>query len=230
MSKGNVGSVRASIIQQEYLAEAYRIAHYQGDNPYITTSALAERMNVSAPAVAAVVERLKRGGFVEHEPYRGMRLTPKGEREALMSIRRHRIAEVFLVKVMGFAWHEVHEEADAIGAVISEELTARMEKMAGYPKRCPHGEPIPTADGVMPTIHDVQLSAIEEIPKELVVSRVNSHDPEVLKYLGSLQLVPEQRIALLNRAPFHGPLRLRIGKQEQVIGYELARCIRVTPA
>ncbi|MBO9308520.1 MAG: metal-dependent transcriptional regulator [Chloroflexi bacterium] len=222
--------MRASIIQQKYLAEAYRIAHYQGDNPYITTSALAERMNVSAPAVAAVVERLKRGGFVEHEPYRGMRLTPKGEREALMSIRRHRIVEVFLVKVMGFAWHEVHDEADAIGAVIGEELTARMEKMAGYPKRCPHGEPIPTADGVMPPIHDVQLSAIEDVPKELIVSRVSSHDPEVLKYLGSLQLVPEQRIALLNRAPFHGPLRLRIGKQEQVIGYELARSIRVTPA
>ena len=230
MSKGNVGSMRASIIQQKYLAEAYRIAHYQGDNPYITTSALAERMNVSAPAVAAVVERLKRGGFVEHEPYRGMRLTPKGEREALMSIRRHRIVEVFLVKVMGFAWHEVHDEADAIGAVIGEELTARMEKMAGYPKRCPHGEPIPTADGVMPPIHDVQLSAIEDVPKELIVSRVSSHDPEVLKYLGLLQLVPEQRIALLNRAPFHGPLRLRIGKQEQVIGYELARSIRVTPA
>jgi DtxR family Mn-dependent transcriptional regulator len=230
MSKGNVGSVRASIIQQQYLAEAYRIAHYQGDNPYIATSALAERMNVSAPAVAAVVERLKRGGFVEHEPYRGMRLTPKGEREALMSIRRHRIAEVFLVKVMGFAWHEVHDEADAIGAVISEELAARMEKMAGYPKRCPHGEPIPTADGVMPPIHDMQLSEVEEVPKELVVSRVNSHDPEVLKYLGSLQLVPEQRIALLNRAPFHGPLRLRIGKHEQVIGYELARSIRVMPA
>ncbi len=230
MSKGNLGSMRASIIQQKYLAEAYRIAHYQGDNPYITTSALAERMNVSAPAVAAVVERLKRGGFVEHEPYRGMRLTPKGEREALMSIRRHRIVEVFLVKVMGFAWHEVHDEADAIGAVIGEELTARMEKMAGYPKRCPHGEPIPTADGVMPPIHDVQLSAIEDVPKELIVSRVSSHDPEVLKYLGLLQLVPEQRIALLNRAPFHGPLRLRIGKQEQVIGYELARSIRVTPA
>jgi DtxR family Mn-dependent transcriptional regulator len=159
-----------------------------------------------------------------------MRLTPKGEREALMSIRRHRIAEVFLVKVMGFAWHEVHDEADTIGAVISEELAARMEKMAGYPKRCPHGEPIPTADGVMPPIHDEQLSAIEDVPKELIVSRVNSHDPEVLKYLGSLQLVPEQRIALINRAPFHGPLRLRIGKQEQVIGYELARSIRVTPA
>ncbi|PJF36009.1 MAG: DtxR family transcriptional regulator, partial [Candidatus Thermofonsia Clade 1 bacterium] len=149
---------------------------------------------------------------------------------ALLSIRRHRLAEAFLVKVMGFGWHEVHEEADAIGAVISDELAARMEKMAGYPKRCPHGEPIPTADGVMPPIHDVRLADVEDVPTDLVVSRVNSHDPEVLKYLASLQLVPEQPITLLNRAPFHGPLRLRIGKHEQVIGYELACSIRVMRA
>lgn len=140
----------ASAIQQEYLAEAYRIAHYQQGNPYITTSALAERMNVSAPAVSAVIERLKNAGFVEHEPYRGMKLTTKGEREALMIIRRHRLAEVFLVKVMGFGWHEVHDEADAIGAVITDRLASRMEQMAGYPRRCPHGEPIPTADAKCP--------------------------------------------------------------------------------
>ena len=140
----------ASPVQQEYLAEAYRLAHYQPDNLYITTSALAEVVGVSAPAVAAVVERLKRAGYVEHEPYRGMKLTAKGEREALMNIRRHRLSEIFLVKVMGFGWHEVHDEADAMGAVISETIAARMEEMAGFPRRCPHGEPIPSADGVMP--------------------------------------------------------------------------------
>lgn len=216
----------ASAIQQEYLAEAYRIAHYQQGNPYITTSALAERMNVSAPAVSAVIERLKNAGFVEHEPYRGMKLTTKGEREALMIIRRHRLAEVFLVKVMGFGWHEVHDEADAIGAVITDRLASRMEQMAGYPRRCPHGEPIPTADGKMPDIRDEPLAEVEA-PAELTVSRVNSHNAEVLKYLASLNLTPETPITLLNRAPFNGPLRLRIGKSEQVIGYELARGIRV---
>ena len=87
----------ASAVQQEYLAEAYRLIQYQTGEPYITTSALAERMNVSAPAVAAVIERLKRAGFVEHVRYHGMRLTSKGEREALMNIRRHRLTEVFLV-------------------------------------------------------------------------------------------------------------------------------------
>ena len=224
MSKHNQS---ASAVQQEYLAEAYRLVHYQPDNPYITTSALAERVGVSAPAVAAVVERLKKAGYVEHEPYKGMKLTQKGEYEALMNIRRHRLTEVFLVKVMGFGWHEVHDEADAMGAVITERIADRMEQMAGYPKRCPHGEPIPTADGIMPEIRDEPLSEVAA-PAELVVSRVNSHDAEVLKYLKTLGLVPEQRISLVNRAPFNGPLRLRIDNHEQVIGNELARQLRVS--
>ncbi len=219
----------ASAVQQEYLAEAYRLVHYHPENPYISTSALAERVGVSAPAVAAVVERLKRGGFVEHEPYRGMKLTPKGEHEALMNIRRHRLTEVFLVKVMGFGWHEVHDEADEIGAVITERIASRMEEMAGYPTRCPHGEPIPSADGVMPEVVDEPLS--ETIaPADLVVSRVHTHDPEILKYLATLCLTPGQPIKLVHRAPFNGPLRLRVGNQEQVIGHELAQVLRVSKA
>ena len=218
--------MRASKIQQEYLAEAYRLAHYQPDSPYITTSALAERISVSAPAVAAIVKRLHKAGLVEHEPYKGIRLTPTGEHEALMNIRRHRLSEVFLVKVMGFGWHEVHDEADRIGTVISDRVAARMEKMAGYPHRCPHGEPIPTADGEMPQIQDEPLSEVEA-PADLVVSRVNTHDPEVLKYLAELHLIPEQPVRLISRAPFNGPIRLRIDKQEQIIGYELAKTIRV---
>ncbi len=218
---------KTSAIQQEYLAEVYRLAHYQPDNPYITTSALAERMNVSAPAVAAVIARLKRGGFVEHEPYHGVRLTEKGEREALLSIRRHRLTEVFLVKVMGFGWHEVHDEADAIGAVISNEVAFRMEKMAGYPRRCPHGEPIPSADGVMPEVHDEPLYETTA-PADLVISRVHTHDPDLLQYLESLRLLPGTPIRLVNRAPFNGPLRLRVNGQEQVIGSELAHVLRVS--
>jgi len=215
-----------SAIQQDYLAEAYRLLQYQPDRATITTSALAEQVGVSAPAVAAVVERLKRAGLVEHEPYRGMRLTPRGEREALLNIRRHRLTEAFLVRVMGFGWHEVHDEADAIGAVITDRITSRMEQMAGYPKHCPHGEPIPTAEGVMPPLLDELLSQVTA-PAELIVSRVRTHDPNLLQYLASLQLIPEQAITLVNRAPFNGPLRLRVGAQEQVIGYELADVLRV---
>jgi DtxR family Mn-dependent transcriptional regulator len=220
-------TMTASAAQQEYLAEAYRLMQYQPNDPYISTSALAERVGVSSAAVANVVKRLTDAGFVEHEPYRGMKLTRKGEFEALMNIRRHRLAEVFLVKVMGFGWHEVHDEADALGAVITDRIATRMEEMAGHPKRCPHGEPIPSADGAMPEVIDEPLSAITS-PAELVISRVRSHDPEVLQYLATLNLVPGQPIKLVSRAPFNGPLRLRVGTQEQVIGHELAKDLRVS--
>src|SRR3990172_5137577 len=132
----------ASAAMQEYLAEAYRLAYYQDGNPYISTSALAEMMHVTAPAVTRMIHRLKEAGFLEHEPYRGIVLTPAGEYEALMSIRRHRLVERFLVDVMRFGWHEVHDAADNLGGVVGDMVVNRMEMMADYPRRCPHGEPI----------------------------------------------------------------------------------------
>lgn len=216
-----------SAVMQEYLAEAYRVAAYQ-DSPYVSTSVLAERMGVSAPAVARMASRLRESGHIEHEPYQGMRLTESGVHEALKNIRRHRLAEVFLVEVMGFGWHEVHDEADAIGHTATERLVARMEEMAAYPTRCPHGEPIPSADGVMPVVNDVPLDELEPVVTVLV-SRVNTHDPEKLMYLAELGLVPGAEVELIARAPFNGPLRLKLGRNEQVIGTELASTLRVTP-
>ncbi|MCI0709527.1 MAG: metal-dependent transcriptional regulator [Chloroflexi bacterium] len=215
-----------SPVMQEYLAEAYRIAAYQ-DTPYVSTSALATEMGVSAPAVARMASRLRDAGYIEHEPYQGMKLTASGEREALSAIRRHRLAEVFLVKVMGFGWHEVHDEADAMGTAITERIAERMEEMAEFPKRCPHGEPIPDRDGQMPRVNDNCLADVEP-PIDLVVSRVHTHDPAVLMYLEELGLVPGKKVKLVSRAPFNGPLRLEIDRYEQVIGAELAGVLRVS--
>jgi DtxR family Mn-dependent transcriptional regulator len=214
-------------VMQEYLAETYRVASYQSDD-FVSTSELAERMNKTAPAVVRMASRLLEGGLIEHEKYQGIRLTSKGEREALISIRRHRIVEVFLVKVMGYGWEEVHEEADLLGAVVSDGLLERMAAMADYPRRCPHGEPIPNEEGVMPIFEDVSVGMLEP-PKELTISRVNTHDVEKLRYLREIGLTPGQDIELISRAPFNGPLRLKIGRDEQVIGMELAGALRVCP-
>jgi len=218
----------ASSAMQEYLAEAFRLAYYQADTPYISTSALAEVMNVSAPAVTRMVQRLKEAGYLEHEPYQGIYLTPAGEREALTNIRRHRLVEVFLVSVMGFGWHEVHDEADALGEVVTDSIVERMEVMAGFPRRCPHGEPIPSAEGEMPRINDFTLNAAEP-GSDLVISRVSTHDADKLAYLGELGLRPGTAFHLVSRAPFNGPLHLRIGANEAVIGHELAGALRVCP-
>jgi DtxR family Mn-dependent transcriptional regulator len=210
---------------QDYLAEIYRIASYQQE-PYVSTSELADRMEKTAPAVVRMASRLDEAGLIEHERYQGIRLTQRGEREALASIRRHRIVESFLVKVMGLGWHEVHKESDKLAGAVSEKLLELMEKMAGHPTRCPHGEPIPTREGTMPKLDDIPLADLEPEQK-LVISRVNTHDPEKLIYLQDIRLIPGQAIDLVARAPFNGPLRLRIDRDEQVIGVELARALRV---
>jgi DtxR family Mn-dependent transcriptional regulator len=218
----------ASSAMQEYLAEAFRLAYYQDASPYISTSALAEVMNVSAPAVTRMVQRLKEAGYLEHEPYQGISLTPAGEREALANIRRHRLVEAFLVSVMGFGWHEVHDEADALGEVVTDPIVERMEVMAGFPRRCPHGEPIPSVDGAMPRINDYPLNTAEPA-SDFVISRVSTHDADKLAYLGELGLRPGTAIHLVSRAPFNGPLHLRIGDSDAVIGHELAGALRVCP-
>jgi len=219
----------ASAAMQEYLAEAYRLAYYQNGDRYIATSALADVLNVSAPAVTRMVGRLKDAGYLEHEPYKGIALTPKGEREALTSIRRHRLVERFLTDVMKFGWHECHDDADELGAAVSDVVVERMAAMAGYPKRCPHGEPIPSADGRMPRVIDYPLNSVEP-GSEWVVSRVNTHDAEKLKYLDSLGLKPGTPFTLVERAPFNGPLQLRVGDATKVIGHELAGVLRVCTA
>ncbi len=211
---------------QEYLAEAYRLAYYQQDDPYISTSALAEVLHVSAPAVTRMVQRLKDAGYLEHEPYRGISLTSEGEYEALMSIRRHRLVERFLTDVMKFGWHEVHDDADELGALVSDVLVERMEKMAGYPRRCPHGEPIPSAEGKMPRVVDDPLNTVQP-GERYMVSRVTTHDAHKLEYLGTLGLKPGTPLELIERAPFNGPIELRVNGQTQMIGHELAGVLRV---
>lgn len=211
---------------QEYLAEAYRIAYYQHDNLYVSTSSLADELHVSAPAVTRMVQRLKSAGFLEHEPYRGIRLTPKGEREALANIRKHRLVERFLVDVMGFGWHEVHDDADDLGLVVSNVLVDKMDEMSGFPKRCPHGEPIPTAKGDMPRIVDYPLADVET-NAAYIISRVHTHDADKLKYFAELGLQPGKPFNLQSRAPFKGPLHLEVDGQIHFIGHELAGALRV---
>jgi len=216
----------ASAAMLEYLAEAYRLAYYQPENTFVSTSALAEVMGVSAPAVTRMVQRLKKAGYLEHEPYRGISLTSAGEHAALMNIRRHRLVECFLVDVMRFGWHEVHDEADDLTVALSEVIIDRMDEMAEFPRRCPHGEPIPSKSGTMPRVIDRPLNEAST-GSQIVLSRVHTHDTDKLEYLGQLGLRPGRKFHLIDRAPFNGPLQLSLNGGVQHIGHELAGVLRV---
>lgn len=218
--------MKISPTMREYLGEIFRLERSpQG----VTTSALAERLEVSPPAVVRMLRRLHEAGMLTHVPYQTVKLSSAGEREALRSIRRHRLLEVFLVKVMGFGWDEVHEESHGLQLTISDAFEDRMDEVAGYPTHCPHGDPIPTKDGRLAEVHDQPLLDAP-IGASAVIRRVKSDDGEKLRYLAQLGLVPGAPIQLVNRAPFNGPLRLRLGNDEHVIGAELARTLRVEVA
>jgi DtxR family Mn-dependent transcriptional regulator len=208
--------------RREYLAEVYRL-QAQGE-ARVTTTALAERLHVSPPAVARMMRRLAQEGYLRREPYKGVRLTAEGEREALKSIRRHRLLEAFLVTVMKFRWDEVHEHAHGLDEVISEVFEDRMDELSGYPTRCPHGDVIPTKEGRLPEVHDASLSDFG-LGTQGIIRRIRHHTPEKLRYLAEHKLIPGTPITLLGRAPFNGPVRLKTPHGEQVLGAEMARDI-----
>ena len=210
-----------------YLAEIYRLADIeQPEDGFVSTSALADMLFVSAPAVNRMVNRLKEADLIEHEPYQGIRLTETGEKQALQYLRAQRIAEVFLSKVMGFAWEEIYQEASKISSALSNALIDRMAAMSGNPQYCPHGEPIPRADGSIEKMDDIRLSDIEEAAT-VTVTRMRTREGDRLNYIQALGLMPGVTLDVIHKAPFDGPMQLKIGKEYRIIGHKLAELIRV---
>jgi DtxR family Mn-dependent transcriptional regulator len=219
-----------SSTMRDYLAEIYRLGDREGQpGGYVSTSALADLLDVSAPAVNRMVTKLREQGLLQHEPYQGIRLTDIGQREALKQLRRQRIVEAFLTKVMGFGWHEVHAEADQISKTVNEVVTERMAQMAGNPTHCPHGEPIPSPNGEIPDLHDM---LIPDAPQGVMleITRMRTREPDRLEYMAALELVPGTHLQIVHAAPFHGPIQLRLKDKEfRIIGHNLAEMIRVQP-
>jgi DtxR family transcriptional regulator, Mn-dependent transcriptional regulator len=216
-------AMTASPTMQRYAAEIYRL---QQDHEQVPLSLLSSHVDSSAQAISTMVKRLQKSGYLVHEPYRGVRLTEAGARIAMPALRRHRLTEVFLVKVMQYDWAAAHELADTFEKGINDELEDRMDELAGNPTRCPHGEPIPSKDGRMPIVKDQPLIAVPS-GSDCVISRVRTHELDKLKYIGELGLVPGTPFHLMSCAPFKGPLRLLMKPHDHLIGYELAASLWV---
>ncbi|MBL8090409.1 MAG: metal-dependent transcriptional regulator [Anaerolineales bacterium] len=208
---------------QRYAAEIYRL---QQDYEQVPLSLLSEHVDASAQAISTMVKRLNKNGFLTHEPYKGVRLTSDGEKIAMPSLRRHRLTEVFLVKVMKYDWASAHELSDVFERGVNDELEDRMDELAGHPTRCPHGEPIPSKTGIMPQVKDEPLVNVPS-GSECIVSRVRTHDSDKLRYIAEIGLVPGKPFHLLSCAPFKGPLRLEMKPHDHIIGYELSQSLWV---
>ena len=194
-----------------------------------STSAIAEQLRVAAGSVTGMLKRLAERGLVEHVPYYGARLTEAGQREAVRLVRRHRMIELFLVRMLGYEWDRVHAEAERMEHAVSDELVERMAVVLGQPAEDPHGSPIP-GDGEplvepsYPVLSDLAAGG------SAVLREVPDGDPEVLRYLAKLNLFPGNHLKLVERAPFGGPLRIEIEGEEHYIGTELSDHLRVEPA
>lgn len=210
-----------------YMAEIYRLVDRQPQNvDYVSTSELADLLHVSPPAVNRMVNKLKELDLLDHEPYQGIAITNKGRIEALKHIRYQRIAEVFLVKVMGINWLQVFDEAIKLSEGMSEAIVDRMYEMAGQPTLCPHGEPIPTPDGKIDAIDDMLLSQVEA-GKTFVITRVITREFDRLQYLEALGLTPNSEFEVIHVAPFDGPMQLKLNNEYRIIGNSLAQLLRV---
>src|SRR5437870_1441327 len=198
----------------------------------VTTSAVHEQLGVSDATVTMLFKDFAEAGWVEHTPYRGVRLTPLGERKAMEVIRHHRLLELYLARELGYSWDKVHDEADKLEHVISEEFEDKLDALLGHPTVDPHGDPIPSKEGIISARKGCTLLQLQEGQSALVL-RVSDQDPEKLRYLGQLGLYPEARVELVGRAPFGGPLHIRVGEKSQqvehMLGPELAEHIIVTP-
>ncbi|MDX1437855.1 MAG: metal-dependent transcriptional regulator, partial [Anaerolineales bacterium] len=144
----------ATPAMQRYAAEIYRL---QEHHEFVPLAEVAEHVENSIQAVSRMVKRLREEGFVAQKMYQGVRLTPTGERIAMPAIRRHRLAEVFLVKMMGYDWADAHDLTEILVNGVNDDLEDRMDELSGFPTRCPHGEPIPSREGVMPEVNDRPL-------------------------------------------------------------------------
>jgi DtxR family Mn-dependent transcriptional regulator len=192
----------------------------------VTNNALADRLGVTPASASSMVKKLDGLGLVKHVPYRGVELSARGRRVALEVLRHHRLLERYLVEELGVPWDRVHDEAEVLEHVLSEDLEARIAAKLGDPRHDPHGDPIPTLELEIEEEQTRPLAELEE-GDEAVFSRVSDSDPEKLRYLHGRGIAPGMAVTVVGREPFGGPLRVRIDGREHALGGELAAAMRV---
>ena len=198
----------------------------QRDREPVSTNALAERLGVTPASASGMVKRLGELGLVTHQPYRGVSLTDAGRRVALEVIRHHRLLELYLVQDLGVPWDRVHQEAEVLEHVLSEELEELIAAKLGHPTHDPHGDPIPTADLI---IDEPPTDSLDSLPAQArgTFVRVSDSDPEMLRYLADRGIAPGDAFEVVDRQPFGGPLFVRFGSDVHPLGGALALAMRV---
>jgi DtxR family Mn-dependent transcriptional regulator len=206
-----------------HLITVYRLTR---QSPHASTKDVAAMLGVSAPSASERIKRLTAQGYLNHEWREGTTLTAEGERIALNVLRKHRLAETFLVNLAGYALNEVHEEACQMEHAISDRLADRLEALLGYPKLDPHGHPIPTKEGTVATLSYPTLAEMS-VGQSLTVQQITDWDEAQLSYLCELGLIPGAELLIQEIAPFDGPMTLLINDKTIALAQNLAQHVYV---
>ena len=198
-----------SSVTQDYLKVIWSACEWS-EQP-VTTKLLASRLGVGASTVSETVRRLADAGLVTHEPYGAVGLTDEGRAHALAMVRRHRLIETFLVEVLGYSWDEVHDEAEVLEHAVSDVFLDRVADQLGHPRRDPHGDPIPGRDGSIEMPDATVLWEAE--PGPWAVARISDADPELLRYLGSVGLLLDVPVTVVERRTVTGVIAVRVGDE-----------------
>jgi len=210
---------------EEYLEAIYKLGE---EGQPVALSTLAECLEISSVSANEMVRKLVERKLVLYEPYKGVSLTPAGQAKALAVIRRHRLWERLLTDVLGLSWDQVHEEACRLEHATSPLVEERLAQLLGEPKTCPHGHPMPTAEGEMAVEAGCPLAELTAGQRARVL-RVPEGDDALLRYLATLGLKPQVTVQVEVAAPFQGPLTVQVGEARHVLGRELASQIVVRP-
>ncbi|MCL4270133.1 MAG: metal-dependent transcriptional regulator [Anaerolineales bacterium] len=210
---------------QDYLKRIYELTEC---GLPASTNDLARELEIKPASVTGMIQKLaaEKPALVEYQKHQGVTLTPAGKRAALEVIRHHRLLETWLVQTLGYSWDEVHEEAERLEHVISEDFERRIAAALGNPTRDPHGELIPTEDLKMPVDDSTPLSALRP-NQSATIQRVISQDPNLLRHLNSLGLTPGVQIEITDYSSFDNNLTVKVGRKSNVLGLNITTKIFV---
>jgi len=211
--------------REEYLEAIFKLAEQAGG---ATVSRVADELGLAPPSVSQMAARLTGEGLLERDAASHLVLTGEGRREALRLIRRHRLSERFLTDYLALPWDQVHDEACKLEHVLSDEVEQRLAAQLGNPTTCPHGRAIPSPDGELVADEARPLAELAAGQRS-TISYVSDEQPDLLRYLSSLGLLPQTAVAVEDVAPFGGPLLVRVGRARYALGREVAGKIFVRP-
>ncbi|MFY0696635.1 MAG: metal-dependent transcriptional regulator [Balneola sp.] len=204
---------------EDYLKAIYLL---EIDGVVATTNNIAESLSVSSASVTNMLKKLAKLQLINHKSYRGAELTKAGEKIALEVIRHHRLLELYLKEMMGYSWDQVHDEAEKLEHHISEQFEDKIAELLNDPTHDPHGDPIPSKEGVVPEMASLAITDADE-NESYIIGRVRDQDPELLRFLEKSGIIPGVKVTILEKTPFDGPVKIKLEDKETTIGNSVAK-------